>query len=391
MRSFPVKQLGINGYYRVNPNLITMAVSREKEYPFYLKATVILFGLILVTYIFAVLGDIMVPLAFASFIAILLNPLVNRLQKWKVSKTPAIILSLLLAVLFVAALFYFLSSQISQFSEAFPILKQKFVNMSKDLEQWIYVRFNVSTEKQVQFIKQALDNSQALLGHTVGTVLGTLSLVFLVPVYVFMLLFYKTLILNFFFEVFKEEHSKSVAEILRETKMAIQSYIVGLLIEMVIVATMNSIALLILGVKYAILLGVIGAILNMLPYIGGIIAIALPVLIATVTHDGYSTQLGIIVAYLIIQFIDNNIIFPRFVSIKVQINALISIVIVLLGNALWGISGMFLSVPFVAVLKIIFDRIDELKPWGKLLGDNVPTRYLGQRLGKKSVAEKIVE
>jgi predicted PurR-regulated permease PerM len=362
----------------------------EKEYPFYLKATLILFGLVLLAYIFSTLGDILVPLAFAAFIAILLNPLVSRLQKWKVPKVPAIILSLLLAVLFIAALFYLLSTQIAQFSEAFPLLKQKFVKMGADLEQWIFLKFNISTEKQVQFIKQALDNSQALLGHTVGTVLGTLSLVLLLPVYVFMLLFYKTLILNFFFEVFKKEHSKSVADILQETKMAIQSYIVGLLIEMVIVATLNSAALLILGVKYAILLGVIGAILNMLPYIGGIIAIALPVLIATVTRDGYSTQLGIIAAYLIIQFIDNNIIFPRFVSVKVQINALISIVIVLLGNALWGISGMFLSVPFVAVLKIIFDRIEELKPWGKLLGDNVPTRYLGQRRVKKSVAEKII-
>jgi predicted PurR-regulated permease PerM len=131
--------------------------------------------------------------------------------------------------------------------------------------------------------------------------------------------------------------------------------------------------------------------LNMLPYIGGIIAIALPVIIATITKDGYTTQLGIIVAYLVIQFIDNNIIFPRVVSIKVQINALVSIVAILLGNALWGISGMFLSIPFVAVLKIIFDRIDELKPWGKLFGDAIPTRSMGQVWGarKKPLIEKI--
>jgi hypothetical protein len=101
----------------------------------------------------------------------------------------------------------------------------------------------------------------------------------------------------------------------------------------------------------------------MLPYIGGLIAIALPVLMATVTKDGYSTQLGVIVAYLVIQFIDNNILVPRIVSSKVQINALISIIVVLLGGALWGISGMFLSIPFIAVLKIVFDRIDDLKPW----------------------------
>jgi predicted PurR-regulated permease PerM len=111
------------------------------------------------------------------------------------------------------------------------------------------------------------------------------------PVYVFLLLFYKTLILNFLYEVFSEENTTQVGAILNQTKTAIQSYMVGLLLEALIVAVLNSIALLILGVEYAILLGVIGAILNMIPYLGGIVAIALPVLMATVTKDGFSTQL----------------------------------------------------------------------------------------------------
>jgi predicted PurR-regulated permease PerM len=232
-----------------------------------------------------------------------------------------------------------------------------------------------------------MDSSQALLGRTLNTVLGTLSIIFLIPVYVFMMLYYKELILNFLYEVFAEEHSQRVGEILKETKNAIQSYVVGLLIEMLFVAVLNSTALIILGVKYGILLGVIGAILNMLPYIGGIIAIGLPVLMATVTKDGYSTQLEIIVAYILIQFIDNNIIFPRFVSLKVKINALVSIIVVLMGNALWGVSGMFLSIPFVAVLKIIFDRVDDLKPWGKLLGDTVPVKDMAKVLGRRKARE----
>jgi predicted PurR-regulated permease PerM len=215
------------------------------------------------------------------------------------------------------------------------------------------------------------------------------------PVYIFLLLLYKTLILNFLYEVFAEENSKKVADILNQTKTAIQSYMVGILIEAAIVATLNSIALLILGVPYAILLGVIGAILNMLPYIGGIIAIALPVLMATVTKEGFSTQLGVIIAYAIIQFVDNNILVPRIVSSKVQINALFSIIVVLLGGSLWGVSGMFLSIPLVAILKIIFDRVDGLQPWGKLLGDQVPTKHRGEIWGRRkkkpSVSEVIVE
>ena len=166
---------------------------------------------------------------------------------------------------------------------------------------------------------------------------------------------------------------------------------VGLLLEALVVAVMNSVALLLLGVDYAILLGVIGALLNMLPYIGGIVAIALPVIIASVTKDGFSTQLGILGAYSLIQFIDNNFLVPFLVSSRVKINALVSVVVVLLGGALWGVAGMFLSIPFVAILKIIFDRLPEMRPWGKLLGDEVPTRHKGEiwRLRRKRKQEVV--
>jgi len=350
---------------------------QTKRYPFYLQATTVLFGLILAVYIMSTLADILVPLAFAAFVAILLNRLCNRLMRAKIPQVGAIIISMLIAVIVLAGIFYFLSSQIVSFGDTLPALKAKFAQITTDLKNWVFMHFGIDTQKQMKFINDALNNSKALVGKTIGTVLGTLSLIFLIPVYVFLMLLYKRLILNFLFEVFSEENSLQVADILQETKAAIQSYIIGLLTETLIVGIMNSVALLLLGVPYAILIGVIGALLNLLPYIGGLIAIALPVLMSTVTHDGYSTQLGVIAAYLFIQFVDNNILVPRIVSSKVQINALISIIAVLLGNALWGISGMFLSIPFIAVLKIIFDRIDDLKPWGKLLGDNIPTRNIG--------------
>ena len=362
-----------------------------KEYPFYLKTTVILFGLILLVYILSALGGILVPFCFATLIAILLNPLCSRLQR-RLPKLLSVIITLLMAIMILGSIIYFLTTQVAQFGAEVPALKLKFAVLIDGVEHWIMINFGIATSKQVAFIKSAVNSSQGLIGTTLGTVVGTLNVIFIIPVYTFLMLFYKTLILNFLYEVFSEEHSQRVAEILRETKTAIQSYIVGLLIEMIIVSSLNSTALLILNVKYAILLGFVGGMLNMLPYIGGIIAIALPVLIATVTKDGYSTQLYIVISYLAIQFIDNNIIFPRFVSIKVQINALVSIVVVLLGNALWGISGMFLSIPFIAVLKIVFDRIDDLKPWGKLFGDNIPVKHMGQVWGrrKKRTAEPIV-
>jgi predicted PurR-regulated permease PerM len=343
------------------------------------------------------LRDILVPLSFALIIAILLNPLVSKLQKKKMPSVLAISISLLLGIIFFAGIIYFLSSQIAQFGETLPVLQQKFGMLLKELQGWLESSWGLSIKKQIQLVNDALNGSKALIGSTVGTALGTLAILFLLPVYVFLLLFYKSLIVNFLYEVFAEENSKNVAQILSETKTAIQSYMVGILLEATVVAVLNSTALLILDVKYAVLIGVIGALLNMLPYIGGIVAIALPVLMATVTKDGYSTQLGIVIAYGIIQFIDNNILVPRIVSSKVKINALVSILVVLLGGALWGIPGMFLSIPFVAVLKIIFDRVEGLRPWGKLLGDEVPTRHQGEMWRRKkrkkqlSVAEIIVE
>jgi len=362
----------------------------SKEYPFYLQATVTLFGLVLTTYILFTLGDILVPFSFAILFAVLLNPLCNWLQR-KLSKVFAVIVTLLIAILVMGSILYFLTNQLAQFGQELPALKSKFEVLVDEVGKFIEQHFGLPIAKQAALIKQALNSSSALIGQTLGSVISTISVIVIIPVYVFLMLYYKTLIVNFVYEVFKEKYSQRVSEILKETKSAIQTYIAGLLIEMIIVSTLNSAALMILGVKYAILLGFVGGILNMLPYIGGIIAISLPVIIATVTKDGYTTQLGIIAAYLVIQFIDNNIIFPRVVSIKVQINALVSIVAILLGNALWGISGMFLSIPFIAVLKIIFDRIDELKPWGKLFGDSVPVSHMGQVWGrrKKSLIEKL--
>jgi predicted PurR-regulated permease PerM len=188
--------------------------------------------------------------------------------------------------------------------------------------------------------------------------------VLLIPTYVFLLLYYKPLILEFLFQIFSEKHSLRVAEILSQTKAAVQSFMQGLMIETVVVCILNSIALLVIGVPSAIVLGVIGGILNLIPYIGGLVAIALPILMVTITRDGFSGQIAVIICHLVIQFVDNNILVPRIVSSKVQVNALISIIGVLLGGALWGVSGMFLSIPLIGVLKIIFDPVR----WHKALG-----------------------
>jgi len=364
-----------------------------KQYPFYIKSTVVLFGLMLLTFALFTLKGILAPIAFSLIIAILLNPLVGKLQRRGLKRILAIVLSLLLAIIVVGAILYFISTQIMNFGDNLPQLKIKFNEHLMHLHNWIASKFNVPVAKQQQTITDALNGSKSFFGSALGGFLGTIGVIFLVPIYVFLLLLYKKLILNFFHEIFSEANSEKVSDVLTETKSAIQSYMVGLLLEALVVAVLNTTALFILGVEYAVLLGVLGALLNMLPYIGGLIAIALPIIIASVTKDGFTTQFLILGAYTLIQFIDNNFLVPFLVSSRVKINAFFSLVVVLLGGALWGVAGMFLSIPFLAILKIIFDRLPEMRPWGKLFGDTVPTRHKGEiwmmrKTRKETIAEK---
>lgn len=343
--------------------------------PLYAKLTLVTMGLLAFFYILYIGQDILVPLIFATVIAILLNPVINFLCRKGMHKVLAILLVLTVALVSIGTLMYFMGSQISSFTESMPELKQKIAAIFNDLTNWVSQKFNVPKPKIAAWVDktkgEGMNNSSAVIGETIGTLGGVLILVFLLPVYTFMILFYKPLLLEFIAQLFQRDKHKVVAEVLMETKVLIQSYLVGLLLEAALVAALNSIALLIIGIKYAVLIGIIGALLNVIPYIGGLVAIAIPMLLAIATKEPIAA-LWVFIAYIIVQFIDNNLFVPKIVASKVKINALVSIIVVLIGGALWGIAGMFLSIPLTAIVKVIFDRIDTLAPFGFLLGDNQP-------------------
>jgi predicted PurR-regulated permease PerM len=179
--------------------------------------------------------------------------------------------------------------------------------------------------------------------------------------------------LEFVRKLFRSQDHSAVAAVLTNGKGIIQGYLVGLFFEMIIISAMNSTGLLLLGIDYAIILGITGAILNIIPYIGGIVAVILPMTIAFVTKDSLSYPIFVLLIYVVTQFIDNHYISPKIVASRVQINALVSIIVVMIGGAVWGVPGMFLSIPITAIFKVIFDHIGPLKPWGFLLGNTIPS------------------
>ena len=361
-----------------------------RKHPFYLRSTIILFGLILFVYVLFTLRIILVPVAFGLLLAMLLNPIVNRFRQARLPRALAISVALLMAIILLAIMGFFLSMQVAGLSSQLPLLKKRMLDLAAQLQIEVARRFHYDIAQQNALMGEARAGASPMIAHTFMTIVGGVEVVLLTPLYSFLFLYYNELILNFLYEVFARENSAEVGVVLTQTKGAIQSYMVGLLLEALIVATLNSTALVILGVPYAILLGVCGAIVNILPFVGGVLSILLPILIATVTKDGFGTQIGIIGAYAVIQFVDNHFLIPYIVSSRVKINALCSIIIVLLGGAVWGISGMFLSIPFLGVLKIVFDRIPDLKPWGKLLGTEIPTRNRGYPWVRKKKAEEAV-
>jgi predicted PurR-regulated permease PerM len=343
--------------------------------PFYVKAPLLLIGLYVFISILYVLQGIILPIIYATIFAVSISPAVDFLVKKKVNHALAIGSVLVVAILLMSGLIALLSAQASLLSDAYPQLILKFEKLSNQTIAWFSSYFNVSVSKINAWIANTksdfMNNSTSAIGVTLTTVSGVLSIAFLIPVYIFMILLYQTHLIEFIRRLFDGDNDDRVGEILIETKSIVQSYLVGLFTEFAIVAALNSLCLMILGIDYAILFGIMGALLNVIPYVGGIITIFLFMLIAFVTKSPIYA-LYVFGLYTLIQLIDNNYIVPKIIGSKVKINALICLIAVILGGALWGVPGMFLSIPLTAIIKLIFDRIESLKPWGFLLGDTSP-------------------
>ena len=355
--------------------------------PVYVKVTILLVGLFVFFSLLYLAGDIIIPIVFSTIIAIVLHPFVNFLVRIKINRVVAITITLLLTFLLMAAFGALVISQASKFIDSWPLLVDKFTLMLNQNISDAADLYNKDPQKIHEWISKAqseiLNISTAALGQTLVIVGNGLVVLFLLPVYIFLILFYQPLLLEFIHRLFGEGNNIQVSEIVSQIKSVIQRYLFGLIIEAVIVAILDTAALLILGIEYALIIGILGSLLNMIPYLGGLVAVAMPMIVALVTKTSPMYAVYVMIAYYIIQLIDNNYIVPIIVASKVKINALFSIIVVIAGNALWGIPGMFLSIPLLAIVKLICDYIEPLKPWGFLLGDTMPPILEIKKIFKK--------
>ncbi len=363
---------------------------KQTALPHYAKVAFILIILISIGYICVLGKDVMAPLVFSFLFAMLLLPLARFLEyKCRLPRGLAAMLSVILFTAFVAGIIYVIAVQAGTLADDWPQIKVQISHSIDQLHRWTVNKFHFQWNAQMMNLTKEL-NAQA--APVIGTTLiGVTSMVlFLVFIFIdtFFILFYRKVLISFLLKVFSDDREVLVFDVAEQIQFIMKKYISGLFLEMLCVFAIVFGLLSLIGVKYALLLALVTAIFNLIPYVGIFSAMAISALLTLGTLDPAKAA-EVAVSIIAVHLIDSNIIMPRIVGSKVKLNALIVVLGVVVGEMLWGISGMFLSIPVLAIIKIVFDRVTDLKPWGLLLGDETEyTTTLIHRVAKKSDTPK---
>lgn len=347
----------------------------QRQIPFYQKLSFNLISLSIGCVALYVGKAIILPVLFSILLANLLLPLTHFFGRRKFNKSMAILLPLFLAIIVGGGILYFLITQIINFIDDIPALRERVMSVSHSFQLWFKRNTAMTIWKQNEYINDTVgnlkDNAPGFVGSTLASLTEILTYFSLLPIYTFLILYYRSNIKTFLIAIFQSHSRTNVTDILTESTTISQQYLLGLLIETVIVFTLNAIGFLIIGIKYTFFLALLAALLNLIPYVGILVANVLCMAITLVSSDKLSHVLWVGIVLAIVQLWDNNFGMTFIVGNKVRINGLVTILGVLTGGALCGIPGMFLAIPGLAVLKVIFDKVPQLQPWGALLGDNI--------------------
>ncbi len=366
-----------------------MDFKKLTELPFYIKLACVLFSLFALCNLVVVAKEILVPMVMACLFSILLLPVAAWLErKLRFPRSLSALASIILMLASVALIFYVVGSQVSGLSKDWPQFQAQLSKSLISLQAWISTTFNVNASQQLGYIHSAtsklMSSGTTVVGDTLLSVSSVLVFFVFTLLYTFFFLLYRKLIMKFLESVFLAENKRLVHQIVEEVQLIIRKYVIGLLTEMVIIAIGLSLVFWILGVKYFMLLGLITGLFNVIPYVGIFTAGAISILVTFATSG--SKVVEVIIALVVTHLIDTNVILPMAVGSKVKINALITTLGLIVGEMIWGIPGMFLSIPVIAVLKIIFDRVESLNSWGIILGDEEEKKRL---INKKPLEKKL--
>ena len=344
----------------------------------------VLVNIIALAYIVVLGKKILAPLVLAFLFSMVLLPIAHFFEnKIKLNRAISSIISTLVLIAVLAGIFYFIASQFGNMLQNSDAIKREILTAINGFQNWISATFHIDLSKQKNYIDSSvakmLTSASALLSGVILTLSAGLISIVLIIFFTFFLLFYRDLIMKFIIAAFKKESSPLIFDIVENVQKMTRNYIIGLLSEMLIVTVVCSLAFTLLGVKYALLLGLLTGLLNIVPYLGIFTSLAINSLI-TLATTGIVLKAWLVAGIILsVHIVDSNLLLPFIVGSRVKINALVSLMGIVIGELLWGIVGMFLSIPVLAIAKIIFDHIQPLKHWGLLLGHETNSRFNRKR------------
>jgi predicted PurR-regulated permease PerM len=345
-----------------------------REFPLYFRITCYMLILVMFFFTLYIASSLLVPLALGILLTFLLLPVSNWLETLRFPRFLAILTSLFLMAVILTGLIFFLSNQFLSFTEELPFLRERLGQKFNSLQQFIEDNFQVSNERQVEWLRDQVEALLSSSGQIFGDIFSAtgnfLAAATLIPIYIFFFSYYRYRIIGFVRQLTPVAKHDEILSMLHRTSQVSQKYMVGLIIDISILSVLNSIGFLILGIKHAILLGVVAGILNIIPYVGVLIGSLFPIAMALITKDSIWYAVGALGVCAFVQFLDNNFITPNVVGSAVSINPPATMIALLVGGMIWGVAGMMLFIPYLGMLKVIFDHLEPLRPIGYLIGDD---------------------
>jgi predicted PurR-regulated permease PerM len=329
-----------------------------------LKYLQIVFFLAVIFY----LGKILfIPLFYGLFVATVLYPVCKWLESKGIPKGLAIAFCLLIVTILIGLLLLLFVAEIKAFSEDLPQLQPRIVIAINELQQWLSQRFGISIATQAKWIESAPEGLKNNAGTFLQATFNTFFIALMVPVYTALFLYGRKTFLRFLEALIRPKYRPQLYLILLSTAQTYHKYIKGMVLVYMMVGALNSIGLLALGVKHAILFGMLTAIMTIIPYVGIIVSALLPISVAWITTGSVWIPLAVVGVFVLVQYLEANVIFPNVVGAELNVNTWATLVSIIVGGIIWGVSGMILFIPFVAILKIVSDHIEDWQPLKILL------------------------
>jgi len=316
---------------------------------------------------------ILMPLAFAALFSMLLNPVIKRFELWKMNRVMSILLALLIVTIFLAGLITLITFQIIEFSDSLAGLTDKFKISSYAGIHFIEGITGISEERQTEYIKNGLktlfETGGELTSSMADATMGTLIFLGLLPIFIFFMLYYKEMYKTFLEKTFPKNRNSDIHIVVKRVQRVTQNYLVGLFSVIGIMAVLNAIGLLIIGLDHALFFAVFASFLTIIPFVGSILGMLPAVLYAFLFGDSLLLPVLVIAVFTIVQAIESILLTPKIVGSRVSINPFVAIIVLLIGAEIWGIAGMILFIPLMGILRVGFSQVKELEPYGYLLGN----------------------